>query len=131
MIANRIRSKNFLSQNVTPNPTPDWLDNISLSPCDSNTVQIQGIDTPIVLFVDVIYGLDGGTLTVGVNTTNAYGGTITTVNATPPPTFTVNPNEYVTFRYINGFGTIIFDVYNQSDSNTILDSGINLTVDIP
>lgn len=108
---------------VTPNPTPDWTDNTSANPVDSSTVQIQGIDTPITLSMNLVFNSDGGTLTVGVNTSNSYGGTITTYTS-EPTNFIVNPNEYVTFRWEGDFFeyAVVFDVKNISDNNTLLDT---------
>lgn len=116
---------------VTPNPTPDWGGYYIGVPANSSTIQIQGINTPITLSMNLISS-DGGTLTVGVNATNTYGGTITTYT-TEPTNFTVNLNEYVTFRWVGGgIGyAISFDVYNVSDGNTRLGTNVILVYDTP
>lgn len=115
---------------VTPNPTPDWIDVTQPSfPIYTNTVQIQGITVPITLsFTDI--SPDGFTINASVNTVNAYGGTITNYTG-PGTTFIVNPNQYVTFAATDGgFGSAAINVNNVSDGGILLDYVV-LTFDVP
>jgi hypothetical protein len=115
---------------VTPDPTPDWGgDYTSANPVYSNTVQVLGINTPITLAINVTSN-DGGTLTVGVNNTNEYGGTETTFTL-DPTTFEVSNEQYVTFKWIGDNPGYAFGFYitNQSDSDTTLGGNVTLITD--
>lgn len=105
---------------VTPNAV-NWDDTYDWpSPIYTNTQQITGISTSITLEVEIVYADAFYTLEVGVNNSNSYGGTITDV--TGGGTFTVDNNQYVTFKLTGGFGLVEFKVINNSDANTTLDS---------
>lgn len=113
---------------VTPDDV-NWSDVIDFppGPIYTDTQQIKGISTTITLEVEIING-DNYTLEVGVNNSNSYGGTITDV--TGGGTFTVDNNQYVTFKLSSsGFGFVEFRVINNSDVNTTLDV-IQMALDI-
>lgn len=105
---------------VTPDAV-NWSDVTDFpSPIYTDTQQIKGISSSITLEVEIVFADSGYTLEVGVNNSNSYGGTITDV--TGGGTFTVDNNQYVTFKLTGGFGTVEFKVINNSDANTTLDS---------
>ena len=116
---------------VTPNPTPDWGGYYeSELPVNSSTIQVLGINTPITLSINITNN-DGGTLNVGVNTSNSYGGNITLLSDATNPTnntFIVNANNYVTFRWTNANPAwlISFNVINNSDGNAQLGNEVAL-----
>jgi hypothetical protein len=117
---------------VIPSNT-SWWDDVSVSSnaqVDTNTIQIQGIDTTISLKISYT-GMASpySTVYASVNTTNAYGGTITSTSTGPTGniTFSVSNNQYVTFRLDdagggNAYQLISCTVTNESDSSTVLDT---------
>lgn len=117
------------SNDVTPNPTPNWPDNYQFAANVDTSAQITGINTSITLSISWVGS--GANFSVSVNNSNSYaGGTITTLS-TSPTTFTVNNNQYVIFRLLsNPFGvfTRTGTVTNVSDSNSVLDS-FTITLD--
>lgn len=111
-----LRKKTVSSGDVTPNAV-DWFDQFfSPLPITTNSQTITGIDTTITLRIDVTSD-DGMNLQYsknsGANTNISNGGTISMSN-----------NDTLLFNVNSGpaGGTIVFDVVNQSDSNTILDT---------
>lgn len=113
---------------VTPDAV-NWSDVCDFpgNPIYTDTQQIKGISTTITLEVEIING-DNYTLEVGVNNSNSYGGTITDV--TGGGTFTVDNNQYVTFKLSSSsFGFVEFRVINNSDVTTILDV-IQMSLDL-
>lgn len=111
-----LRKKTVSSGDVTPNAV-EWFDQIfSPLPITTNSQTITGIDTTITLRIDVTSD-DGMNLQYsknsGANTNISNGGTISMSN-----------NDTLLFNVNSGpaGGTIVFDVVNQSDSNTILDT---------
>jgi len=96
----------------------------------TNTIQIQGINTTISLKISYTgMALPYSTVYASVNTTNTYGGTITSTSAGPTGniTFNVSNNQYVTFRLDDAGGgsayqSVSCTVTNESDGSTVLDT---------
>ena len=96
----------------------------------TNTIQIQGINTTISLKISYTgMELPYSTVYASVNTTNTYGGTITSTSTGPTGniTFNVSNNQYVTFRldYAGGgssYQSVSCTVTNESDGGTVLDT---------
>jgi hypothetical protein len=117
---------------VIPSNTSWWDDAFAPSELQvtTNTIQIQGIDTTISLKISYT-GMASpySTVYASVNTTNAYGGTITSTSTGPTGniTFSVSNNQYVTFRLDdagggNAYQLISCTVTNESDGGTVLDT---------
>jgi hypothetical protein len=124
---------------ITPNPTPNWANCSYNEPTNTSVVgmqQITGITQAITLSITT--GAWTGTqqsLGYKVTTTAptwANGGSFTVslvgngfTIISSGDTFTVNPNEYVSFGIIqNGVrsGSTTVTIRNVTDSNTILDT---------
>lgn len=111
-----LRKKTVSSGDVTPNEV-GWFDVFFSSlPITTNSQTITGIDTTITLRIDITYD-DGMTLQYSKNS-----GSYVTIST--GSTFTMSNNDTLVFNVSAGIpgGTIVFDVVNQSDSNTILDT---------
>lgn len=136
-VAKRNFSSSFgnVGLDITVSPTPVWPNATAaagISTQDTVSQQITGINTPITLSMGSKAGPGTGTFTVSVNSVTGYaGGTITTWS-TGPTLFVVNPNYYVTFRYVNSAGgSVTFNVNNYTDSSLALDSNTTITVFSP
>jgi hypothetical protein len=122
---------------VTPNPSPNWC-NISCDIIGTTfiyaTDQITGITTPITLrlsgnvsaFAELYYYRDTNPFPVancGSDSLDpsSYG----MLNIYDNDTFTVNPDEYVTFAILNTSlttGSAQIQIINTSDGNVVLDT---------
>lgn len=113
-----------ISNDVTPNPTPNWDDPYDVSgPPTTINQTIQGISTSINLFWSCNYCGDGGSLEYSINN-GTWTAIANNVN------FSVNNNDTLKFRMVDiDIGTLIADIKNASDGNVILDT-ITFTKDV-
>ncbi len=140
VVIGTVVNQSFPSGSVVPSPIPDWStisNNMTSRDFYVSKQQIQGITGPIQLRVDDTgAGLSGGTFYVLVSASQpswTNGGNIAPSDplsegftaVTLPYTFTVNPDEWVSFA-IEGTqsqtSTINFEVLNVSDSSSLLDT---------
>lgn len=137
------------SNDVTPNPTPNWTTleyNGITGDFTYSSQQIQGINTTITLRLEY-NDSNLGTVYYNINPTDNIGN----INLSMPPsaqdtsnapftqilnngTLTVSNNQWICFGFESDYtnqGTVIVSVKNVTDANTLLDQFNLYAYDIP